>query len=141
MENRIMEPVQKSNDQNSQMAIEVDKMFFKTLSQIGYMACMKGMPTEGEMIMESLAGLKSENSAILLGLAFSKITMMKFTDAEKVIRGVLDKDAKNLTAKCFLGITLFGLGDRKQAQVYFADVLALGNDDEKAIAKAYMSVE
>ncbi|MFK8067902.1 MAG: tetratricopeptide repeat protein [Gammaproteobacteria bacterium] len=141
MESRVSELVPAANDQNSHKVINIDATLLKTLSQIGYMACMKGMPNEGEMIMESLTGLKPQTPPIVLGLAFAKITLMKFTDAEKLIREVLANDANNLTAKCFLGITLFGLGDREQANVYFADIQANGNEDQKAIAVAYMSVE
>lgn len=118
--------------------MEISSELLKKLSQIGYMACMKGYVKEGGIIMDGVNGVRPDHPPILIGVAIARITAAQYQEAVDILKlKVLNQDPSNLTAKCFLGIALFELGDKKQAQLYFTEIMAKGDANHQAIAESY----
>ncbi len=118
--------------------MEINSELLKKLSQVGYMACMKGYTKEGEIIMEGVNGARPDQAPVLIGVAIARITSAKYQEAVDILEGnILSRDPNNLTAKCFLGIALFELGQKKQAQFYFTEIMEKGDVNHKAIAESY----
>jgi Flp pilus assembly protein TadD len=118
--------------------MDISSDLLKKLSQVGYMACMKGYTREGEMIMEGVKGVRPKQTPVLMGVAIARITAMRYQDAVDILQtDILSQDPDNLTAKCFLGIALFELGDKQQSDHYFSEVMEKGDASHQAIANSY----
>lgn len=113
----------------------------KTLSEVGYMACLKGNVAQGEIIMEGVHAMNEESIPVKVGLAIARISASRYAEAVAILRDdVLKVDPDNMTAKCFLGIALTEMGNKADARDYLGDVSEHGDADEKKIAEVYMAV-
>lgn len=120
------------------MAMEINSELLKKLSQVGYMACMKGYTREGEIIMEGVKTARPGQTAVLMGAAIAKITAGRPQEAIKIITSdILNQDPDNLTAKCFLGIALYEAGEKEQSERYFVEIMEKGDLNHKEIAASY----
>ncbi len=119
--------------------VDVDVEMLRTLSEIGYMACFKGMINEGEAIMEGVFAAKPDQIPVQIGLAVARISAFRYQEAIHILQSeVLARDPENVTAKTFLALALMEQGDSNQASELFTDVSANGTDDHKAIASVYL---
>ena len=110
----------------------------RKLSQVGYMACMKGMDIKGEIIMEGIRGVRPDQVVVLIGLAIAKISARKYSDAENIIvNDVLPYEPNNMTAITFLGIIRFEMGNKNEAQLCFNKVYKYGDENHKKMAAVY----
>ncbi len=113
----------------------------KTLSEVGYMACLKGNVAQGEIIMEGVHAMNEESIPVKVGLAIARISASRYAEAVAILQDeVLKADPDNMTAKCFLGIALTEMGNKADARDYLGDVSEHGDADEKKIAEVYMAV-
>ncbi len=113
----------------------------KTLSEVGYMACLKGNVAQGEIIMEGVHAMNEESIPVKVGLAIARISASRYAEAVAILQDeVLKVDPDNMTAKCFLGIALTEMGNKADARDYLGDVSEHGDADEKKIAEVYMAV-
>lgn len=108
------------------------------LSQIGYLACLKGNVHDGQMIMDSVEMNSNSHPSTLIGVAISRIYAGQYPEAIKTLNNVLEIDADNMTAKTFLGIALSESGESENAFVLFKEIVEKGNDDNRAIASFYL---
>lgn len=119
----------------------VDAEMLKRLSEVGYMACLRGNVAHGEVIMEGVHAMNAESVPIRVGLAVARISASRYGEAVDILQNqVLTTDPDNMTAKCFLGIALTEMGRKSDAQGLLADVSQRGDADEKKIAEVYMAV-
>jgi Flp pilus assembly protein TadD len=121
--------------------MEINGSLLRKLSQVGYMACMKGYIKEGEIIMDAVKGARPSLSATLIGVAIARITARRYQEAVDILKGeVLSQDPDNMTAKCFLAMALFELGEKAQSEEYFSEVAEKGSDSHKEIAERYTTI-
>lgn len=122
--------------------MEINRSLLKNLSQVGYMACMKGYIKEGEIIMDAVKGARPKLSATLIGVAVARITARRYQEAVDILEvEVLGQDPDNMTAKCFLAMALFELGEEEKSEIYFSEVAEKGDDSHKEIAERYTMVK
>lgn len=113
----------------------------KTLSEVGYMACLKGNVAQGELIMEGVYAMNEESIPVRVGLAVARISASRYAEAVDILENnVLSIEPDHMTAKCFLGIALTEMGNKADAKAYLGDVSEHGDVDEKNIAEVYMAV-
>ncbi len=113
----------------------------KALSEVGYMACLKGNVAQGEIIMEGVHAMNEESIPVKVGLAVARISASRYAEAVTILQDeVLKADPGNTTAKCFLGIALTEMGNKADAKVWLGDVSEHGDADERKIAEVYMAV-
>ncbi len=118
--------------------MKFDSELLKTLSQVGYMACMKGMATKGEIIMEGIKGVRPKQVPVLIGFAVARISTQKYAEAENIIiNDILSCDPDNITAITFLGIAQFEMGKKDDARICFKEVMKHGDENHKQIASVY----
>lgn len=118
---------------------EFDVNLIRKLSEVGYMACFKGYPSEGEAIMEGVHAAKPNQVPVMIGLAVAKLTAGKYPDAIAILRdqvGAIEPD--NLTAKCFLGLALKEYGESDEADAVLLEVQRHGDDSQRAVAEVYL---
>jgi Flp pilus assembly protein TadD len=108
------------------------------LSQIGYLACLKGNVHDGQMIMDSVEMNSSSHPATLIGVAISRIYASQYAEAVHTLNNVLVIDPDNMTAKTFLGIALSESGESEDAFLLFKEIVEKGNADNRAIASFYL---
>ncbi|MGV6817623.1 MAG: tetratricopeptide repeat protein [Thiotrichales bacterium] len=118
--------------------LEVDVEMLRTLSEIGYMACFKGLIKEGEAIMEGVFAAKPGQIPVQIGLAVARINAFRYEEAINILQNqVLTADPDNATAKTFLALAMMENGNKSAASELFEDVKQTGTDDHKSIASAY----
>lgn len=121
--------------------MEISGNLLKKLSQVGYMACMQGYSQEGAIIMEAVKNARPGLSATLIGVAVARLTARRYQDAANILEGeVLAQDPDNMTAKCFLAMALFELGDENRAELFFTEVAEKGDSNLKEIAERYTAI-
>ncbi len=109
------------------------------LSQIGYLACLKGDAHNGQMIMDSVEHYSSGHPSAMIGVAISRIYAGQYVDAISTLRNkVLNIEPDNMTAKTFLGIALSESGESEEAFSLFREIVTKGNADNRAIASFYL---
>ncbi len=119
------------------MKIESDVI--QLLSQIGYLACLKGDVANGQMIMDSVEMNSDSHPSAMIGVAISRIYAGQYTEAVSTLKNkVLSVEPDNMTAKTFLGIALSESGESEEALGIFKEVVANGNADNSAIASFYL---
>lgn len=112
----------------------------KKLSEVGYMACFKGMINEGETIMEAVHAASPDRTPVKIGLAVARISAMRYDEAIKLLRDdILESEPQNMTAKCFLGLALQESGKKSEGIRILTEVQQTGGEHEQTIAKAYLS--
>ncbi|MCK5814275.1 MAG: tetratricopeptide repeat protein [Cocleimonas sp.] len=118
--------------------MKIDSDVIQLLSQIGYLACLKGSVVDGQMIMDSVEANSDGNPAAMIGVAISRIYAGLYTEAVSVLNKVLNIEPEHLTAKTFLGIAFSELGESEKAFPLFKDVIAGGESDNSAVASFYL---
>ena len=108
------------------------------LSQIGYLACLKGNVHDGQMIMDSVEMNSNSHPSTLIGVAISRIYANQYAEAIHTLNNVLVIDPDNMTAKTFLGIALSESGESEDAFLLFKEIVEKGNADNRAIASFYL---
>ncbi len=108
------------------------------LSQIGYLACLKGNVHDGQMIMDSVEMNSNSHPSTLIGVAISRIYANQYDEAIHTLNNVLVIDPDNMTAKTFLGIALSESGQSEDAFLLFKEIVEKGNADNRAIASFYL---
>lgn len=117
---------------------DVDVEMLRTLSEIGYMACFKGLIKEGEAIMEGVFAAKPGQIPVQIGLAVARINAFRYEEAINILQNqVLAAEPDNATAKTFLALAMMENGNKSRASELFEDVKQTGTDDHKSIAAAY----
>lgn len=112
----------------------------KLISEIGYMASLKGNPSAGEVMMEGIHAIKPSQVPVQIGLAVAKLANGKTQDAIVILRDqVLPTDPENMTAMTFLAVAYQEAGQRQDAQKLFDHVLEHGDQDQQMIASVYMN--
>lgn len=109
------------------------------LSQIAYLACLKGDVANGQMIMDSVEANTDGNPSAIIGVAISRIYAGQYTEACATLKQVLTIESDNMIAKTFLGIALSELGETEEASVLFKEIVAKGDLDNSTIASFYLS--
>lgn len=111
----------------------------KRLSEVGYMACFKGLINEGEIVMEAVYTDSPDKTPVKIGLAVAKISAMKYDEAIGILQNqVLVAEPDNMTAKCFLGLALQEKGNKSEGAQVLTEVQQMGGEHEKTIASAYL---
>lgn len=109
------------------------------LSQVGYLACLKGDVANGQMIMDSVEMNSDSHPSAMIGVAISRIYAGQYAEAANTLRNkVLTIEPDNLTAKTFLGIALSESGETEEAFTLFREIAATGDADNSAIASFYL---
>ncbi|HFC92578.1 MAG TPA: tetratricopeptide repeat protein [Leucothrix mucor] len=119
--------------------MKIDSDVIQLLSQIGYLACLKGNVTDGQMIMDSVEINSDSNPAAMIGVAISRIYAGQYPEAARALKKVLNTEPSNMTAKTFLGIALSESGESEEAFSLFKEVVASGNSDNRAVASFYLA--
>ncbi|MCK5917809.1 MAG: tetratricopeptide repeat protein [Cocleimonas sp.] len=120
--------------------MKIDGDVIQLLSQIGYLACLKGDVANGQMIMDSVEMNSDSHPSAMIGVAISRIYAGQYTEAVSTLKNkVLNVEPDNMTAKTFLGIALSESGESEEALELFKDIVANGNADNSAIASFYLS--
>lgn len=120
--------------------MEASTELLQSLSEVGYMACFQGDSERSERIMDGVNAIGLEQIPIKMGVAITKIYSGKYEQGIKILRDdILSEDPDHLSAKCFLGIALMQLGNNEEATNLLEEVARNGNDDESAIASAYLN--
>ncbi len=111
----------------------------RRLSEVGYMACFKGMVREGAVIMEGIHAMAPDQVPVKIGLAVARISELRYPEAITLLRDeVLAQEPDNLTAKCFLGLALKESGAEAEARTVLEEVRERGDEHQRAIAEAYL---
>jgi Flp pilus assembly protein TadD len=119
--------------------MKIDTDVIQLLSQIGYLACLKGDVANGQMIMDSVEMNSDSHPSAMIGVAISRIYAGQYNDAISTLKNkVLSIEPDNMTAKTFLGIALSESGESKEAFELFREIVANGNADNSAIASFYL---
>jgi Flp pilus assembly protein TadD len=119
--------------------MKIDGDVIQLLSQIGYLSCLKGDVTNGQMIMDSVEMNSDSHPSAMIGVAISRIYAGQYAEAASTLKNkVLNIEPDNMTAKTFLGIALSESGDSEEALVLFREIVAKGNADNRAIASFYL---
>lgn len=119
--------------------MKIDSDVIQLLSQIGYLACLKGDVSNGQMIMDSVEMNSDNHPSAMIGVAISRIYAGQYTEAVRTLKNkVLNIEPNNMTAKTFLGIALSESGESEEAFTLFRDIVANGNSDNRAIASFYL---
>ena len=119
--------------------MKIDSDVIQLLSQIGYLACLKGDVANGQMIMDSVEMNSDSHPSAMIGVAISRIYAGQYTEAVSTLKNkVLNVEPDNMTAKTFLGIALSESGESEEAFEVFKEVVANGNADNSAIASFYL---
>ena len=113
----------------------------RSMSEVGYLACFRGDIVRSQVIMEGVNAIGTEQNAIKMGVAIAKVYAGQYDQAIHLLRDqVLVTVPDHMSAKCFLGIALVYKGQKADARDLFEDVIKRGNDDERAIASAYLNL-
>jgi Flp pilus assembly protein TadD len=119
--------------------MKIDTDVIQLLSQIGYLACLKGDVASGQMIMDSVEMNSDSHPSAMIGVAISRIYAGQYTEAVSTLKNkVLSIEPDNMTAKTFLGIALSESGESEEAFELFREIVANGNADNSAIASFYL---
>ncbi|MEE4379287.1 MAG: tetratricopeptide repeat protein [Candidatus Competibacteraceae bacterium] len=119
--------------------VEIPAELLRTLSQVGYMACFKGLVQEGQVIMDGIRAMRTQQVPVLIGVAIARISGSCYDEAIALLRNeVLPVEPDNMTAKCFLGLALKQVGQTTEGNRLLEEVISRGNVDEQTIAKAYL---
>ncbi|MCK5895888.1 MAG: tetratricopeptide repeat protein [Cocleimonas sp.] len=119
--------------------MKIDGDVIQLLSQIGYLSCLKGNVSNGQMIMDSVEMNSDSHPSAMIGVAISRIYAGQYTEAASTLKNkVLNIEPDNMTAKTFLGIALSESGDSEEALALFREIIAKGNADNRAIASFYL---
>lgn len=111
------------------------------LSEVGYMACFRGDIERSERIMDGVDAVGVSQIPIKMGVAISRVYAGKYDQAITILRDdILREDPDHMSAKCFLGIALSQVGEKAEAGSLFDEVVKHGNQDERSIASAYLSL-
>lgn len=109
------------------------------LSQVGYLACLKGDVVNGQMIMDSVEMNSDSHPSAMIGVAISRIYAGQYVEAATTLRNkVLSIEPDNITAKTFLGIALSESGETAEAFTLFQEIAAIGDADNSSIASFYL---
>lgn len=119
--------------------MEIRAELLRTLSQVGYMACFKGLIQEGQVIMDGIRAVRAQQVPVLVGVAIARISAGRYDEAIALLRDhVLTVEPEHMTAKCFLGLALKQVGRTSEGNRLLEEVGSQGNPDEQIIAKAYL---
>ncbi len=119
--------------------MEISSDVIQLLSQIGYLACLKGDTANGQMIMDSVEMNSDSHPSAMIGVAISRIYAGQYAEAASTLKNkVLNVEPDNMTAKTFLGIALTESGETEEAFSLFRDIAANGDSDNSAIASFYL---
>jgi Flp pilus assembly protein TadD len=119
--------------------MKIDSDVIQLLSQIGYLACLKGDVANGQMIMDSVEMNSDRHPSAMIGVAISRIYAGQYTEAVSTLKNkVLNVEPDNMTAKTFLGIALSESGESEEAFALFREIVEKGNSDNRAIASFYL---
>lgn len=111
------------------------------MSEVGYLACFKGDTDRSQAIMQGVEAVGVEQTPIKMGVAIAKLYSGQYDQAIAILRDqVLVREPEHMSAKCFLGIALSQTGHKAEARTLLEDVVTRGNQDESAIASAYLSM-
>lgn len=119
--------------------MDINSELLKKLSQVGYMACLKGYRKEGQVIMDGVRAVRPDQVPVLMGVAIARVTAGRYEEAIKIIQSdILTQEPDHLTAKCFLGVALFESGEEEQSRSFFTEIMEKGDENHKEIATAYL---
>lgn len=121
--------------------MQVSTELLRLMSEVGYLACFKGDIARSQVIMEGVSAVGAEQTPIKMGVAISKVYAGQYDQAIHILRDqILSYEPDHMSAKCFLGIALVYKGQKAAARELFEDVVKRGNEDESAIATAYLNL-
>lgn len=111
----------------------------KLVSEIGYMASLKGDPVAGETMMDGIHAIKPQQVPVQIGLAVAKLANGKTQEAINILRDkAMVSEPENMTAMTFLAVAYQEAGNRQEAQRLFEHVQQHGDQDQQLIASVYM---
>jgi tetratricopeptide (TPR) repeat protein len=85
------------------------------LAEVGFCAVNTGNMLRARKIFEGILAERPGHNAPLMGLAMSHYMVNEFEEAEKILRGILEKDPHFELARVHLGLTLILAGRREEA--------------------------
>lgn len=112
----------------------------KLVSEIGYMASLKGAPVSGEKIMEGIHAIKPSQVPVKIGLAVAKMANGKSQESISILRdSVLAVEPDNMTAMTFLAVAYQDAGDAQESQKLFEHVQQHGDQEQQLIASVFLN--
>ena len=121
--------------------MQVNTELLQLMSEVGYLACFKGDAERSQIIMSGVEAIGIEQIPIKMGVAIAKLYSGQYDQAITILRDqVLVREPNHMSAKCFLGIALSQTGHKAEAKEFLEDVVQRGNQDESAIASAYLGL-
>jgi predicted Zn-dependent protease len=121
--------------------MQASSELLQVMSEVGYLACFKGDVERSQVIMDGVNAIGVEQTPIKMGVAISKVYAGQYDQAIDILRDqILVREPEHMSAKCFLGIALSQKGQKAEAKELLEDVIQRGNQDESAIAAAYLGL-
>jgi hypothetical protein len=121
--------------------MQASSELLQIMSEVGYLACFKGDVERSQVIMDGVNAIGVEQTPIKMGVAISKVYAGQYDQAIDILRDqILVREPEHMSAKCFLGIALSQKGQKAEAKELLEDVIRRGNQDESAIAAAYLGL-
>lgn len=107
--------------------MNIENAHLKTLAQIGFAACFRGLPREAIAVLEGISAVRPNNEKVTTALAIAYMNAGRMDDAIKLFRDALETDPDNATAKSFLGLTLKLVGRNHESARLLDEVKASSN--------------
>ncbi|MDR2051350.1 MAG: tetratricopeptide repeat protein [Deltaproteobacteria bacterium] len=85
------------------------------LAEMGFCAVSTGNMLKARTIFEGILAERPGHNAPLMGLAMSHYMIDEFDEAEKILRGIIEKDPDYQLARVHLGLALILAGKREEA--------------------------
>jgi len=103
--------------------MKINRETLQLLSQIGFLACLKGEAKNGKVIMDGVEMNAEYNPSVMMGVAISRIHTGQYKEAISTLKNnVLRLEPDSIEAKTFLGIALNKAGRRAEAAVLFKEI-------------------
>ena len=119
--------------------MQPNKDSIKTLAQIGFVACFRGMPQQALTIFEGIHAAEPANAKIKTGLGIAYLNAYRMEDAVAALSQSLAMEPDNTTAKNFLGLALKLGGKAEEGDRILREVASQGNEDNKEFANAVLT--
>ena len=106
--------------------MKINRETLQLLSQIGFLACVKGETEKGKVIIEGVEINAEYNPSAMMGVAISRIYTGQYKEAIATLKNsVLSLEPDNIEAKTFLSIALNKSGKLAEAAVLFKEISVL----------------